>query len=95
MVFDHENSRPAFPTAAVLAKYTDAIAVLPRSTAVALAQDVGLTILAPPLKLPELEIYHYWHGLMHRESGRQWIRGLFMELFATARRNVRPAGAGA
>jgi DNA-binding transcriptional LysR family regulator len=83
---------PAFSSAALLAKYTDAIAVLPRSTAIALAQDIGLTVLAPPLKLPELEIYHYWHGLMHREPGRQWIRALFIELFATAQRQVRPAG---
>jgi DNA-binding transcriptional LysR family regulator len=72
---------PMFIGAAVLAKHTDAVATLPRSIATVLARDLDLTIIRPPLKLPKIDIYQYWHDRYHREPGSQWIRGVFAGLF--------------
>ena len=72
---------PMFIGAAVLAKHTDAVATLPRSIATVLARDLDLAIIRPPLRLPEIGIYQYWHARFHREPGSQWIRGVFASLF--------------
>lgn len=75
---------PMFISAAVLAKHTDAIATLPASIATVLANDLDLQIITPPIKLPKIEIYQYWHERLHREPGTKWIRGVFTQLFKTA-----------
>src|SRR5215468_5266219 len=72
---------PLFTAAAVVARHSDAIATLPASVASALADDLGLAILDPPIKLPRIEIYQYWHERFHRDPGNAWIRGVFARLF--------------
>ncbi len=72
---------PMFIGAAVLAKHTDTIATLPLSIATVLGDDLDLDIVTPPLKLPKIEIYQYWHELLHREPGTKWIRGVFQNMF--------------
>ena len=72
---------PMFIGAAVLAKHTDAVAVLPHSIATVLAQDLDLQIIRPPVKLPKIDIYQYWHDRLHRDPGNQWIRSGFAALF--------------
>lgn len=72
---------PLFTAAAVVARHSDAIATLPASVATALADDLGLAILDPPIKLPRIEIYQYWHERFHRDPGNAWIRGVFARLF--------------
>ena len=72
---------PIFIAAAVIAKHTDAIATLPLSIATVLAEDLNLEIIRPPIKLPKIEIFQYWHQRFHREPGNQWIRGVFSRLF--------------
>jgi DNA-binding transcriptional LysR family regulator len=79
---------PMFIGAAILAKHTDAIATLPASIATVLADDLDLDVIAPPIKLPKIDIYQYWHERLHREPGTKWVRGLFAQLF----RNTGPAG---
>jgi DNA-binding transcriptional LysR family regulator len=72
---------PIFIGAAVLAKHTDAIATLPASVATVLAQDLDLRIITPPIKLPRIDIFQYWHERFHRDPGNQWIRSIFRTLF--------------
>jgi DNA-binding transcriptional LysR family regulator len=72
---------PTFIGAAVLAKHSDAVAVLPHSVAAVLAQDLDLQIIKPPVKLPKIDIYQYWHDRLHRDPGNQWIRSVFSALF--------------
>jgi DNA-binding transcriptional LysR family regulator len=74
---------PNFIGAAVLAKHTDAIATLPASVATVLAKDLDLQIIAPPIKLPRIDILQYWHERFHRDTGNQWIRSVFKALFRT------------
>ena len=81
---------PMFIGAAVLAKHTDAVATLPRSIATVLARDLDLAIIQPPIRLPTIDIYQYWHDRFHREPGNQWIRSVFATLFARGRSSGGP-----
>jgi len=72
---------PIFIAAAVIAKHTDTVATLPMSIAGVLADDLDLEIVKPPIKLPKIEIYQYWHDRFHREPGSKWIRDIFSSLF--------------
>ena len=72
---------PMFISAALLVKHTDVIATLPMSIATVLSEDLGLQIVTPPVKLPKIEIFQYWHDRLHREPGTKWIRGIFTKLF--------------
>lgn len=72
---------PIFIAAAVIAKRTNAIATLPMSIATVLANDLNLHIVRPPIKLPKIEIFQYWHNRFHREPGNKWIRTIFSSLF--------------
>jgi DNA-binding transcriptional LysR family regulator len=72
---------PMFIGAAVLAKHTDAIATLPHSIATVLGEDLDLQIFTPPIKLPRIDIFQYWHDRFHRDPGNQWIRSVFKTLF--------------
>ena len=72
---------PSFIGAAVLAKHTDAIATLPLSVASVFAEDLGLQIIKPPIRLTSIDIYQYWHERFHRDPGNRWIRSIFRTLF--------------
>lgn len=79
---DHIICRvPSFVAAAVIAKHISAIATLPRSIATVLAEDLDLEIIKPPIKLPKIDIFQYWHNRFHRDPGNKWIRGVFASLF--------------
>jgi DNA-binding transcriptional LysR family regulator len=82
---------PMFIGAAILAKHTDAVATLPLSIATVLARDLDLQIVTPPIKLPKIEIYQYWHERFHREPGNQWIRAVFRKQFRTLRSSPNDA----
>jgi len=60
------------------------VATLPISIAVVRADDLNLEIIKPPMKLPKIDIYQYWHDRFHRDPGSRWIRGIFASLFRTA-----------
>jgi DNA-binding transcriptional LysR family regulator len=73
---------PMFIGAAVVAKHADAVATLPLSIAAVLANDLDLQVITPPIKLPKIDIYQYWHERFHRVPGNQWIRSIFKSLFS-------------
>jgi DNA-binding transcriptional LysR family regulator len=83
---------PIFLAASIIAKHSDAVATLPLSIATVLAADLDLAVLAPPIKLPRIEISQYWHTRFHREPGNQWIRSIFTRLFRV--RPSSPRGGG-
>jgi DNA-binding transcriptional LysR family regulator len=68
-----------FSTAGLLAKHTDAIATVPKPLAMLLARDLDLDLFQTPLKLPQIEIYQYWHERYDRDPGHVWLRTLFYE----------------
>jgi DNA-binding transcriptional LysR family regulator len=75
---------PIFLAAAIIAKHTDAVATLPVSIATVLAEDIDLDIFTPPIRVPRIEIFQYWHERFHRDPGNQWIRKVFTRLFRNA-----------
>lgn len=72
---------PMFIGAAFVVKHSDAVATLPVTLASVLASDLGLQVVAPPIKLPKIEICQYWHERFHRDPGNKWIRSVFARLF--------------
>ena len=78
-----------FIGAAIVAKQTDAVATLPLSVATVLAKDLDLQVITPPIKLPKIDIYQYWHDRLHRDPGNQWIRSIFKALFSKSSANTR------
>jgi DNA-binding transcriptional LysR family regulator len=79
---------PMFIGAAIVAKQTDAVATLPLSVATVLAKDLDLQVITPPVKLPRIDIYQYWHDRLHRDPGNQWIRSIFKSLFSKSAAGV-------
>jgi DNA-binding transcriptional LysR family regulator len=80
---------PIFIAAAIVAKHTNAVATLPLSIATVLAEDLNLEIIRPPIKLPKIEIFQYWHNRFNGEPASRWIRSVFAELFRTPRLRSR------
>jgi DNA-binding transcriptional LysR family regulator len=72
---------PIFTGAAILAKHTDAITTLPLSVATVLADDLDLQIIKPPIKLPTIDIFQYWHSRFQNDPANRWIRSVFKSLF--------------
>lgn len=72
---------PTFAAAAHIARNSDIVATVPRTLGVALAHDLDLVAVEPPLPLPSMEIALYWHDRFHRDPGSQWLRGVFRRLF--------------
>lgn len=65
--------------------------MLPVSLATVLAEDLDLEVITPPIKLPTIEIFQYWHERFHREPGSQWIRTVYSKFFRA--RSFLPRGA--
>lgn len=72
---------PTFAAAAHIARNSDIVATVPRTLGVALAHDLDLVAVEPPLPLPSMEIALYWHDRFHRDPGSQWLRAVFRRLF--------------
>ena len=49
---------------------------------VLLLLSLWLQVITPPLRLPKIDIYQYWHNRFHRDPGNQWIRLIFKSLFS-------------
>jgi DNA-binding transcriptional LysR family regulator len=75
---------PTFMAAAFVASRTDNVATLPAGIAAELGDALELDVFATPTRLPRIDVAQHWHERFHREPGNQWIRGVFVELFAGA-----------
>jgi DNA-binding transcriptional LysR family regulator len=72
---------PTFTSAGLIAKHSDTVVTMPRTFALAIAADLDLQLVEPPLAFPRIEIAQYWHDRVHREPGNQWIRSVLQKLF--------------
>ena len=73
---------PGFVAAAMVAKYTDAVATLPLRVGTMLAEELGLQLVRPPLALPRVPIGLFWHERSHRDPANKWLRAVFHRLFS-------------
>src|SRR3546814_13226612 len=67
---------PGFAAATLLAKCIGAIVTMPKPIAVILAQELDMDIFQPPVELPDMEIYQYWHERYDRDPGHAWLRSI-------------------
>ena len=73
---------PGFVAAAMVTKYTDAVATLPLRVGTMLAEELGLQLVRPPLALPRVPIGLFWHERSQRDPANKWLRAVFHRLFS-------------
>jgi DNA-binding transcriptional LysR family regulator len=77
---------PSFVVAMLVAARTDAVATIPANLATAVADQLGLAPIRPPLPLPQFAIAQFWHEKYQRDPGHRWLRSTSYDLFAKSRR---------
>ncbi|MBU2515006.1 LysR family transcriptional regulator [bacterium] len=65
-------------------QYSPYIVTLPKKLAESLDMD-WVKILRPPIKLPKLPIFQYWHTTSHNEPTHSWFRKSIQDLFSSSR----------
>ena len=73
---------PHFVAVGQILQSTDLIATVPEKLAERLRGPFKLTSSAHPVKLPAININMLWHARYHRDPANQWLRGVFVDLFA-------------
>jgi DNA-binding transcriptional LysR family regulator len=58
---------------------TDLIATIPERLARAMQQFANIKVLHPPIALPKIRVFLYWHERFHREPGNQWLRRVYVD----------------
>jgi DNA-binding transcriptional LysR family regulator len=61
---------------------TDLVVTVPRKFAERVAEPFGLCFARPPIALPMLQTYAFWHRRFHQDAGIQWLRGQVAEMFS-------------
>jgi DNA-binding transcriptional LysR family regulator len=78
---------PDFLVAATNVARSNALATLPRSVALALAELLPIDVLRPPLDVATVPIMMVWHPRTHEREAHRWLRGVVMDA-ATSTREV-------
>ena len=58
---------------------TDLIATIPARLARAMVQFANIRVLPPPIALPKIRVWLYWHERFHREPANEWLRNLYVQ----------------
>jgi LysR family transcriptional activator of mexEF-oprN operon len=61
--------------AALMAKSTNRICVLPEAAALVAADELGLAVFPLPIPVPERRIDMIWHERVHHNAVHRWLRG--------------------
>lgn len=64
---------------------TSDLAVTVPSRLVQVYATAGVVGIALPLTMPTIELALYWHERLHEDAANQWLRGVFVALFASQR----------
>jgi LysR family transcriptional activator of mexEF-oprN operon len=75
---------PRFLSAPFMVRRAPVIATMPSKLARFFAETLGLSVSAPPVKLPKIAISLLWHASYDRDPGHTWLR-------QTVRRLAGPA----
>ena len=59
---------------------TDMLATLPRLLAQTFAEQHGLQMLEPPLRLARIRYAAYWHERSQKDAGHRWLRTLLQDV---------------
>lgn len=72
---------PHFLAIPAIVRQTDFVVIVPRRLALTFANQPGVAMVAPPIKIPPFEIKQHWHERYHHDPGNRWMRELIAELF--------------
>src|SRR5688572_26969536 len=70
-----------FHGVAALVTTSDLIATIPGRLAESLKQLANVKVLPPPIALPKIKVWMYWHERFHRDPGNAWLRSVYLKLF--------------
>ena len=73
---------PGFLLALYAVAHSDFFFTAPRELVTRLAAPLGLEVLAPPLRIPSLEVLSVWHERVHADPGHKWFRGVIVEAWS-------------
>ena len=74
---------PHFAAAANVVAGSDLSATVPHDMALVCA-SLGVVGLALPFDVPPVQLALYWHERLHKDAASQWLREMFVGLFARA-----------
>lgn len=75
---------PHFAAAPGVVAASDLAVTVP-SRLMRLYAGAGVVGIAMPLAMPSIELSLYWHERLHEDPANQWLRGMFVALFANGR----------
>jgi DNA-binding transcriptional LysR family regulator len=55
---------------------SDLVATVPHDLAEFCEQNGNIRIVAPPVKMPEVEVHQFWHQRLNKDAANVWFRGL-------------------
>lgn len=75
-----------YPAAMQHAEQQDLIATVPSRAAALNAKNKRVAILAPPFKIPDIELTMAWSPLLHHNPSHKWLRGVIRDAAAKCER---------
>ncbi len=76
---------PSFVSAPLLVARTDLVLTCPTSVAEVASRVVPLRVLTPPIALPTIPLFLFWHVRVQHDPAHRWIREFVLSTFvATA-----------
>ncbi|MNP42142.1 HTH-type transcriptional regulator SyrM 1 [compost metagenome] len=73
---------PHFVAVGHILQRTDMLATVPERFAASCEVPFGLSVLPPPVELPNIEINLFWHGRYNKDPANRWLRQLMFDLFS-------------
>jgi DNA-binding transcriptional LysR family regulator len=80
---------PTFLAALTVVQRTDAFLAAPRELVAPLAAELGLRLVAPPVRIDDAPVGALWHERMHADAAHRWFRGLVVDELERALRRRR------
>ena len=74
---------PHFLAASHIVANSSLIATLPRRLGQLLSDNTNISLIKPPLVLPDFAIYLYWHGRNQNNPIHQWLRNKIVAITPT------------
>ncbi len=73
---------PHFVAVGHILAASDLIATVPEKFAECCYQPFNLKYFTHPINLPSITINLFWHNRFHKDGSNQWLRSVFVDLFA-------------
>jgi DNA-binding transcriptional LysR family regulator len=82
-------SVPHFLAIPLIIAESDLVVTVPYAVARSFGRMTELTLLRPPIQVPQAEVKQHWHARFHHDEANRWIRGVVASLFGETPRRER------